>query len=147
MGFQAWLGKTVVDSNLLPFKITIHMGMAFIIVFLLIILLYRENKPQKKISYNKSLKFLVVLSTALTIFQIGMGTQVRQYVDEQIHDWGLNNPLKWLIEAPIIFYIHRSFSLLVLITNGLIAYILYSCLLYTSPSPRDGLLSRMPSSA
>ena len=26
-------------------------------------------------------------------------------------------------------------------------YIYYSCLLYTSPSPRDGLLSRMPSSA
>ena len=25
--------------------------------------------------------------------------------------------------------------------------ILWSCLLYTSPSPRDGLLSRMPSSA
>ena len=25
--------------------------------------------------------------------------------------------------------------------------ILYTCLLYTSPSPRDGLLSRMPSSA
>ena len=25
--------------------------------------------------------------------------------------------------------------------------ILYVCLLYTSPSPRDGLLSRMPSSA
>ena len=24
---------------------------------------------------------------------------------------------------------------------------LYTCLLYTSPSPRDGLLSRMPSSA
>ena len=26
-------------------------------------------------------------------------------------------------------------------------YDLYGCLLYTSPSPRDGLLSRMPSSA
>ena len=25
--------------------------------------------------------------------------------------------------------------------------LLYTCLLYTSPSPRDGLLSRMPSSA
>ena len=24
---------------------------------------------------------------------------------------------------------------------------IYDCLLYTSPSPRDGLLSRMPSSA
>ena len=27
------------------------------------------------------------------------------------------------------------------------SYDVYSCLLYTSPSPRDGLLSRMPSSA
>ena len=26
-------------------------------------------------------------------------------------------------------------------------YVYYPCLLYTSPSPRDGLLSRMPSSA
>ena len=36
-------------------------------------------------------------------------------------------------------------------TKGLIASgvtaIAYDCLLYTSPSPRDGLLSRMPSSA
>ena len=28
-----------------------------------------------------------------------------------------------------------------------VAHWLYNCLLYTSPSPRDGLLSRMPSSA
>ena len=25
MGFQAWLGKLVVDSNLAPYKITVHM--------------------------------------------------------------------------------------------------------------------------
>ncbi len=31
------------------------------------------------------------------------------------------------------------------VKEGLQQY--YSCLLYTSPSPRDGLLSRMPSSA
>ena len=31
--------------------------------------------------------------------------------------------------------------------NGLLAETDYFCLLYTSPSPRDGLLSRMPSSA
>ena len=30
--------------------------------------------------------------------------------------------------------------------NSIAAYT-YDCLLYTSPSPRDGLLSRMPSSA
>ena len=32
-----------------------------------------------------------------------------------------------------------------LLNNGL--YPVCTCLLYTSPSPRDGLLSRMPSSA
>ena len=32
MGFQAWLGKTVVDSNLAPYKITVHMVMALLIV-------------------------------------------------------------------------------------------------------------------
>ena len=31
--------------------------------------------------------------------------------------------------------------------NGKMTYLLDDCLLYTSPSPRDGLLSRMPSSA
>ena len=31
--------------------------------------------------------------------------------------------------------------------EGQAEYKFYSCLLYTSPSPRDGLLSRMPSSA
>ena len=32
--------------------------------------------------------------------------------------------------------------------NNRVTYALYQhCLLYTSPSPRDGLLSRMPSSA
>ena len=30
---------------------------------------------------------------------------------------------------------------------GLLLWFLNGCLLYTSPSPRDGLLSRMPSSA
>ena len=32
-------------------------------------------------------------------------------------------------------------------TFDLSGYEIYTCLLYTSPSPRDGLLSRMPSSA
>ena len=31
--------------------------------------------------------------------------------------------------------------------NGTVPTVSYTCLLYTSPSPRDGLLSRMPSSA
>eukprot|EP01016_Furgasonia_blochmanni_P025387 TRINITY_DN2727_c0_g1_i15.p1 TRINITY_DN2727_c0_g1~~TRINITY_DN2727_c0_g1_i15.p1 ORF type:complete len:120 (+),score=14.30 TRINITY_DN2727_c0_g1_i15:467-826(+) len=56
---------------------------------------------------------------------------------------------KGLVEhAPFLhfsefFYLFQSFERLMLFFK----YCLYTCLLYTSPSPRDGLLSRMPSSA
>ena len=43
MGFQAWLGKLVVDSNLMSYKISTHMGMALLIILLLVFLLEREN--------------------------------------------------------------------------------------------------------
>ena len=33
------------------------------------------------------------------------------------------------------------------VTRGVLNAVMEICLLYTSPSPRDGLLSRMPSSA
>ena len=39
MGFQAWLGKLVVDSNLISYKISTHMGMALLIILLLVFLL------------------------------------------------------------------------------------------------------------
>ena len=39
-------------------------------------------------------------------------------------------------------------SLLVALDSGIVLFaVLYTCLLYTSPSPRDATLSRMPSSA
>lgn len=125
MGFQAWLGKTVVDSNLLPYKITIHMGMALFIVLLLIFLLERENKFSKTLPKTNLFKGLFTFGFILTIIQIGMGTQVRQFVDDQMHLWGLVAASKWLAEAPFLFYFHRSFSLSVLFIHGWLAYIFY----------------------
>ena len=50
-----------------------------------------------------------------------------------------------------IFSVYFGFIATMLVAVGAyaIAYLMYRnlCLLYTSPSPRDGLLSRMPSSA
>ena len=43
MGFQAWLGKLVVDSNLSPYKISIHMLMAIVIVCLLIYIIKKAD--------------------------------------------------------------------------------------------------------
>ena len=55
-----------------------------------------------------------------------------------------------LTKSPVVKALLASINsdLLLEITVGaVLAVVSYSCLLYTSPSPRDGLLSRMPSSA
>lgn len=113
MGFQAWLGKTVVDSNLQPFKITIHMVMALVIVALLLYLYYISKESNRTINLPTNIKAFTIFALVLTLVQIAMGTQVRQFVDEQIDLLGEGTQALWLDPAPILFYIHRSFSLLV----------------------------------
>ena len=44
-------------------------------------------------------------------------------------------------------YVAKSFGYPVFNADYEVSRLYKSCLLYTSPSPRDGLLSRMPSSA
>jgi cytochrome c oxidase assembly protein subunit 15 len=110
MGFQAWLGKTVVDSNLAPYRISLHMGMALLIVLGLIFLLFSTEKKVFSIAGNTKMKAWAWLAILLTVFQIGLGTQVRQFVDLQMHE----SPALWLDPAPIKFYVHRTMSLLVL---------------------------------
>ncbi|MDB9712955.1 COX15/CtaA family protein [Flavobacteriaceae bacterium] len=114
MGFQAWLGKTVVDSNLAPYKITIHMLMALVIVGLILSLIV-QTKTAKKLN-NNLFKNLVVFSILLTLIQVVLGTQVREFIDEKVKLIGYDKA-KWLTDVPIKFYIHRSFSVLVLLVN------------------------------
>jgi cytochrome c oxidase assembly protein subunit 15 len=113
MGFQAWLGKTVVDSNLQPFKITFHMVMALVIIALLLYLYFISKENKTKVILPSHIKGLAIFALILTLVQIAMGTQVRQFVDEQIDLLGEGNHALWLDPAPILFYVHRSFSLLV----------------------------------
>jgi|TARA_B110000037_G_scaffold221443_1_gene292478 cytochrome c oxidase assembly protein subunit 15 len=125
MGFQGWLGKTVVDSNLIPYKITIHMVMALLIVLLLIILLARESHSKSVLKNTAVLQKVLGIGLILTLIQIGMGTQVRQFVDEQMHTFNLEDTSAWLSDWPLLFYIHRSFSIIVLLVHGYLGYLLY----------------------
>lgn len=128
MLFQAWLGKEVVDSNLLPVKITIHMIAALLIVALLLFLWYKSEQKEKynedKIAFAKAKKSyhplftkLIVLASLLTLVQIAFGTQVRQYVDERVNEVGYEAKSLWLDPPSLMFYIHRSFSILVTLLN------------------------------
>ena len=117
MAFQAWLGKTVVDSNLAPYKITIHMVMAIVIVGIILYLIYASRSKVKHQIFNSKFRNVLFFAILLTLIQIILGTQVRQFVDVQNK---LNGYFNWDITstAPLQFYIHRTISILVLVLNA-----------------------------
>jgi cytochrome c oxidase assembly protein subunit 15 len=116
MGFQAWLGKTVVDSVLNPYKITTHMLAALLIVAVQLYVIYsvQENKKTKK--NDNEFKWVLFVTLGLTIMQIIFGTQVRESVDT-IVEAGLPKEV-WLQNPKGGFYTHRSFSILVVCANA-----------------------------
>ncbi|RZJ26383.1 MAG: heme A synthase, partial [Flavobacterium sp.] len=60
---------------------------------------------------------LISVALALSLIQIVLGTQVRQFVDEQVKVLGDGQIGLALQNPDVAFYIHRSFSLLVLLVN------------------------------
>jgi len=118
MGFQAWLGATVVYSVLAPVKITIHMVMALVIVAVLIYLLKIASEKDSQQFKTKTFQNLLILAVIMTLIQVVLGTQVRQFVDEQVRNFGYDSERLWLADPDFTFYIHRSFSILVLAVNA-----------------------------
>ncbi|WP_347372847.1 COX15/CtaA family protein [Aequorivita sp. Q41] len=123
LGFQAWLGATVVYSVLDPIKITIHMVMALVIVAVLLYLLYISKDTQEDFSTSKMFKSIIIFSVILTLIQIVLGTQVREFVDEQVAIVGYGARALWLENPRLDFYLHRSFSILVVATNLFLWYL------------------------
>jgi len=131
VGFQGWLGARVVASNLLPGLITVHMLMALAIVAAL---LYGLAQARRGIMGAQSIasldprfpKWLYII-LGLTVVQIAMGTQVREMVDFLNHTQGEDRSA-WVDALPWFFYVHRSFSAVVLFANLWLGFILVKSL-------------------
>jgi cytochrome c oxidase assembly protein subunit 15 len=121
MGFQGWFGSIVVASNLVPWTITIHMFVAVVILLIQIYLL-RKIAPsqQRNISISKGMKGLVLFCLLITVSQMFLGTQVREYIDALTRQ-GIGRE-SWSDQLGFIFFMHRSFSWLVLILLAFLAY-------------------------
>ena len=122
MGFQGWLGATVVYSVLAPAKITIHMIMALIIVALILWLIHSSGTQKEVRTQDRLLGTLILVALGLTLIQVVLGTQVREFIDDQIKTLGETAAAQWLDNPNLNFYIHRSFSILVLLVNVLLWY-------------------------
>ena len=114
--FQGWVGSLVVSTNLLPGFITFHMLLALLLVAILLIqrfLILGNNHV-----YGNS--WIVSVLLFLTLVQIILGTGVREQIDV-FNASGLSR-LEWIPSLGVKFYVHRSFSILVLVLSVLLFY-------------------------
>lgn len=122
IGFQAWLGKIVVDRNLQGTTITYHMIGVFAILAVLIWMLHINKKNDNKTSLEITpfFKNVILGSVLLTLLMVILGTQVREEIDliaKTTPDRSL-----WIDQLSNIFIIHRSATWLIVIVNGWLLY-------------------------
>ena len=59
----------------------------------------------------------------LMLIQILIGLKVREFIDIKIDLYGFENKNLWLSNPELNFFIHRSFSIFILISNFLLFYL------------------------
>ncbi|MEN8825734.1 MAG: COX15/CtaA family protein [Wenyingzhuangia sp.] len=123
MLFEAWLGKIVVDSFLTPYVITFHMIGGLLIVSLLLRAKFLCSETIPKSNYNKDFHRLLVVSLIMMIGQILLGTQVRQYVDDQVKLFGFEHKEFRLLNPTFKFYFHRSFTIAIIVVNAFLFWV------------------------
>ena len=134
--FQGWLGSIVVSTNLLPWLVTVHMLPALVIVALLI---WGAHQAKASDGINlmgkerNTIRVLLLVLLAFSVFQIVLGTQVRELVDEVAVINNYRNRESWIESLGMPFYIHRSFSILIL---GLHLWLFYLIRKFAGPDTR-----------
>lgn len=128
VGFQGWLGSRVVASNLQPGMITVHMLMALAIVGTL---LYALAEARRGIMASQSIAHIdprfetwLYVVLILTVVQVTLGTQVREMTDIIRDTEGEAARSTWIEYMPWFFYVHRSFSAIVLFSNLWLTWLL-----------------------
>ncbi len=121
--FQGWIGSLVVSTNLLPGFISFHMSLALLLVAFLIYINYKSSDRTATRDLGKEFNVLSILIFVLCLPQILMGTQVREIIDLLLFQEVGRDSL--ISQMPVVFYVHRSFSLLILIISIYGTYRLY----------------------
>ncbi|MEY4991290.1 MAG: hypothetical protein RI948_156 [Bacteroidota bacterium] len=114
MGIEAWFGSIVVATNLVPWTITVHLLLALVIIGLQLYLIHElSNKKRPDLPQQRSFGILSWLILLITFYQMFLGTQVREAIDALVKK-GYTRA-EWIEQLGMPFFIHRSFSWLVLI--------------------------------
>lgn len=129
VGFQGWLGSLVVSTNLLPAIITVHMALALLLVPVLIYAVARSQSslfPPLERTPSRAFYLTLYAAIALSFAQILLGTQVRELIDVIAFNLNYTARHTWIDKLGTTFYIHRSFSTVILLLNVYLCRKLYA---------------------
>ncbi|MGK6351692.1 COX15/CtaA family protein [Parapedobacter sp. DT-150] len=114
VGYQAWLGSIVVSTNLMPWIITVHMLLALVIVGISIYTYFKARSLRDKdllINHTSgSIKALAAISLLLIVVQVGVGTVVREEIDEIAASGDVPDRGGWLDQVGEVFDVHRTLA-------------------------------------
>lgn len=122
IGFTAWFGAIVVATNLLPWIITVHMVLAFLIICVQISIINKADPSKFRFKVPGQFRFLIILTFLLLLAQIILGTQVRQQIDVASSSLGESARSEWTQNLDILFYIHRSLSILIFAISAYLSW-------------------------
>ena len=108
--FQAWWGSMVVATNIVPWVLTVHMVIAALMIAWQILIISKWSKSAPTIS--RTMKIFALTGVIFFLFQIIMGTQVRQIVDHWLDS---NSRSDLILENFRIFISHRSMALIIVL--------------------------------
>ncbi len=118
IGANGWLGSRVVATELAHYMITLHLLLAILVVFSLLFVLVRSGAVRQSASIprhqSSRLNGLLMIILVLSLGQIVLGAQVREALNEVVQRLGYAQRDSWISGLDWRFYVHRSFSLVVL---------------------------------
>ncbi|MEW6468040.1 MAG: COX15/CtaA family protein [Bacteroidota bacterium] len=138
LGFEGWFGSIVVSTNLLTWTITLHMILAFLLIFVMTYITYQANAlydREQTVHAAQSLKWPAFAVLFFTLLQVLIGTQVREEVDiiaGQVSDRGV-----WISMLSDLYIVHRTLAWAVLLLNTVFF------LMIRRQRPRDAALFRL----
>lgn len=126
IGLNGWLGSRVVATELAQYMITLHLLLAILVVFALLFVLVqsRGKQIQASLAFGKHtfLHWLLGLVLVATLGQILLGAQVREVLDTVVKKLGYEQRENWISGLDWHFYVHRSFSLVLLALHLTVIY-------------------------
>lgn len=123
--FQGWIGSLVVSTHLIPNMVTVHMGLALLIVFLITLLFNTTQNFFGSFSFKEEKWGFAIANILLFGFlfvQLFLGLNVREQVDLALKTGLSRDDIIGSLSS--VFLVHRSMSwIITLMVFGTIYYL------------------------